>query len=329
MSAQAAATTVPAIESDLEVLGRHLAGDERAFAELYRRFGGLVFNLAWRLSGDREEAADLTQEVFLRLFRHLPRFRGDSAPRTWVYQGRPRHCCRSLEHAAVGDGAPCAPVPRSRSVRRGRTGRSGRRCSSRSTGGWRRRSRRSPGDSAWPWCCAMSRVSPTTRSRRSSRCRPGRSGRGSPGDASGFVACWWRSHDRTSDRRPAVGLGGRRARGGGTSGSRGASRRVCALSWASPISVDWRWLPVASRRPPHRPSSGVTVLRTASADAPLASSTCIGCREERSQSCRPWRWGSRSSRPWPRRWSGSPSRARRERSPLGGAATGRTGGSGR
>ncbi len=45
MSAQAAATTVPAIESDLEVLGRHLAGDERAFAELYRRFGGLVFNL--------------------------------------------------------------------------------------------------------------------------------------------------------------------------------------------------------------------------------------------------------------------------------------------
>jgi RNA polymerase sigma-70 factor (ECF subfamily) len=92
VSAQAAATTVPAIESDLEVLGRHLAGDERAFAELYRRFGGLVFNLAWRLSGDREEAADLTQEIFLRLFRHLPRFRGDSQLRTWVYRVALNHC---------------------------------------------------------------------------------------------------------------------------------------------------------------------------------------------------------------------------------------------
>lgn len=91
MSAQVAAT-LPGIESDREVLDRHLAGDERAFSEIYRRFGGLVFNLAWRLTGDREEAADLSQEIFLRLFRHLPRFRGDSALRTWVYRVAVNHC---------------------------------------------------------------------------------------------------------------------------------------------------------------------------------------------------------------------------------------------
>ena len=46
----------------------------------------MVFNLATHLLGDREEALDLTQDVFLRVFRTIHRFRGQSALRTWIYR---------------------------------------------------------------------------------------------------------------------------------------------------------------------------------------------------------------------------------------------------
>ena len=45
-----------------------------------------VYRLALRLLRDREAATDLTQEVFYRAIRALPRFRGASAPRTWLYR---------------------------------------------------------------------------------------------------------------------------------------------------------------------------------------------------------------------------------------------------
>jgi RNA polymerase sigma-70 factor (ECF subfamily) len=45
-----------------------------------------VYRLALRLLGDREAAIDLTQEVFYRALRALPRFRGESSPRTWLYR---------------------------------------------------------------------------------------------------------------------------------------------------------------------------------------------------------------------------------------------------
>ena len=46
----------------------------------------MVFNLALHLLGDRDEALDLSQEVFLRVFRTLSSFRGRSALRTWIYR---------------------------------------------------------------------------------------------------------------------------------------------------------------------------------------------------------------------------------------------------
>src|SRR5438067_13578400 len=45
-----------------------------------------VYRLALRLLGDKEAAVDLTQEVFYRALRALPRFRGESSPRTWLYR---------------------------------------------------------------------------------------------------------------------------------------------------------------------------------------------------------------------------------------------------
>src|SRR6188472_2782075 len=68
------------------LIGRCTAGDELACAELVAEHQRMVFTLALHLLGDRDEALDLSQEVFLRVFRTLSSFRGQSALRTWIYR---------------------------------------------------------------------------------------------------------------------------------------------------------------------------------------------------------------------------------------------------
>ena len=65
---------------------RCTAGDETACAELVATHQRMVYSLALHLLGDRDEALDLSQEVFLRVFRTLSSFRGQSALRTWIYR---------------------------------------------------------------------------------------------------------------------------------------------------------------------------------------------------------------------------------------------------
>ena len=61
-------------------------GDEAACAELVAEHQRMVIQLAINLLGDREEAVDLSQEVFLRVFRTIHKFRGQSSLRTWIYR---------------------------------------------------------------------------------------------------------------------------------------------------------------------------------------------------------------------------------------------------
>src|ERR1041385_1609819 len=68
------------------LIARCVAGEESACADLVAAHQRTVFNLAFHLLGDRDEALDLSQEVFLRVFRTLARFRGQSALRTWIYR---------------------------------------------------------------------------------------------------------------------------------------------------------------------------------------------------------------------------------------------------
>src|SRR6188474_2814865 len=68
------------------LIRRCTAGDEVACAELVTEHQRMVFTLALHLLGDRDEALDLSQEVFLRVFRTLSGFRGQSALRTWIYR---------------------------------------------------------------------------------------------------------------------------------------------------------------------------------------------------------------------------------------------------
>lgn len=91
------ATVYPAVHHhdvalDVALVERHRCGDLQAFDEVYERFGEMVYNLALRLAGNREEAADLTQEIFLRIYRHLGGFGGRSTLKTWVFRIAVNHC---------------------------------------------------------------------------------------------------------------------------------------------------------------------------------------------------------------------------------------------
>jgi RNA polymerase sigma-70 factor (ECF subfamily) len=65
---------------------RCAVGDELACAELVDEHHRMVYQLALHLLNDHEEALDLSQEVFLRVFRTIHSFRGQSALRTWIYR---------------------------------------------------------------------------------------------------------------------------------------------------------------------------------------------------------------------------------------------------
>lgn len=56
------------------------------FEELFERFHPMVYQLAFRVLGDREEALDLSQEVFFTVYRKMHRFRGESSLKTWIYR---------------------------------------------------------------------------------------------------------------------------------------------------------------------------------------------------------------------------------------------------
>ncbi len=78
------------------LIQRCAAGDDTAFAEVMAEHQRMVVQLAMNLLGDRDDALDLSQDVFIRVFRTIGQFRGQSALRTWIYriavnQARNRH----------------------------------------------------------------------------------------------------------------------------------------------------------------------------------------------------------------------------------------------
>ncbi|HXF38793.1 MAG TPA: RNA polymerase sigma factor [Blastocatellia bacterium] len=72
--------------SDLELARAAAAGDSVAFERLYEQHHRRVYSLCLRMLGNSTHAEDLTQEVFLQLYRKLASFRGDSAFTTWLHR---------------------------------------------------------------------------------------------------------------------------------------------------------------------------------------------------------------------------------------------------
>lgn len=88
--------------------------DESAFAELVDRYKDLVYGMAWRLAPDREQIDDVAQEVFLKVYRGLPYFRGEARLSTWIYRIVANVCsqvrARPRREVALDQGPDRAPI---------------------------------------------------------------------------------------------------------------------------------------------------------------------------------------------------------------------------
>lgn len=69
-----------------ELVARCQRGDDGAFVELVERYKNLVYAMIYRMVADRTQVDDLAQEVFLKVHRGLPYFRGEARLSTWIYR---------------------------------------------------------------------------------------------------------------------------------------------------------------------------------------------------------------------------------------------------
>jgi RNA polymerase sigma-70 factor, ECF subfamily len=69
-----------------ETIEEAASGDIDAFAHIYRAASGFVYTLAYRVALNKEEAEEITQDVFLKIHRHLRSFQFRSSFKTWLYR---------------------------------------------------------------------------------------------------------------------------------------------------------------------------------------------------------------------------------------------------
>jgi RNA polymerase sigma-70 factor (ECF subfamily) len=94
---QATQTNEPSTDEELVELV--LAGQGEVFARLYERYYLRAYRLAYGMTGQREAAEDLTQEIFLRTYQKLHQFRGEARFATWFYRLTTNHCLRYRQRA--------------------------------------------------------------------------------------------------------------------------------------------------------------------------------------------------------------------------------------
>jgi RNA polymerase sigma-70 factor (ECF subfamily) len=94
------AAVVLAPDADSRLLERCRRGDASAFEEIFRKYHTYVYNVCLGMLGNGDDAADVTQETFLRIHRSLGRFRGDASFTTWLYRVAVNLCISELRRRA-------------------------------------------------------------------------------------------------------------------------------------------------------------------------------------------------------------------------------------
>ena len=69
-----------------DIVSKAAEGDLASFEALYRSTCGFVYNVAYRVLNNRQEAEEVTQEVFVNIHRNLKEFRFQSSVKTWIYR---------------------------------------------------------------------------------------------------------------------------------------------------------------------------------------------------------------------------------------------------
>jgi RNA polymerase sigma-70 factor, ECF subfamily len=88
------------IDLDKALLRRLRDRDERAFRELVDAHRDRVFNITYRMLGNRAEAEDVAQEVFIAVFKTIDSFREESKFSTWLYRVTVNHCKNRIKYLA-------------------------------------------------------------------------------------------------------------------------------------------------------------------------------------------------------------------------------------
>jgi RNA polymerase sigma-70 factor, ECF subfamily len=73
-------------DNEVALVGRLQVGSEEAFATLVQLYQDSIFNIAYRVLGDPVEASDAVQETFMKIYRGIAQFRGQSSLKTWIYK---------------------------------------------------------------------------------------------------------------------------------------------------------------------------------------------------------------------------------------------------
>ena len=95
--------TCGAARDDARLVAALRAGEEGAFARLVTDYQTAIYNLAWRLVRDREDARDIAQEVFLKAYRQIPRIEGELHLWAWLYRVTVNAC---WDHLRAGSRRP-------------------------------------------------------------------------------------------------------------------------------------------------------------------------------------------------------------------------------
>ena len=72
-------------QNDTEIIGQVLSGDHQAYAVLVNRYQNYVFTLSLRFTKNREDAEEVSQDIFIKAYRALADFKGNSKFSTWLY----------------------------------------------------------------------------------------------------------------------------------------------------------------------------------------------------------------------------------------------------
>ena len=95
--------------ADVDLIARAAGGDQGAFQTLVEQHRSMVYRVAYQFSGNHHDAEDITQDVFIKVYRSLARFRQDAQLTSWIYRIAMNACIDHRRRHSLGRRGHRAP----------------------------------------------------------------------------------------------------------------------------------------------------------------------------------------------------------------------------